>query len=74
MNRAKRSHSFFADEAAKDDIALVLGNGVKVIDFLDHLDVKLPLPLRKLGLQHHEEVSAILVLIGGALRKGRHFS
>ena len=74
MNRGKRSHSFFANEAAKDDIAVVLANGIKVIDFLDHLDVKLPLPLRKFGLQHHKEVSAILVLIGGALGKGRHFS
>lgn len=52
----------------------MLGNHVVVGDFADHLDVVLLLALRELGLQHHEEVVPVLVLVHRALCKGRHLT
>ena len=43
----------------------MLGDEVVVIDFPDHLDVELLLPLRKLGLEDHEEIIPILILVSG---------
>lgn len=48
--------------------------GVVVVDLLDHLDVKLFLPLRKLGLKDHEEIVSILILEGDPLCEGRHLA
>lgn len=61
-----------SDEAAEDDVREVLSNCIMVVDFLDHLDVELLLPLRKLGLEDHKEIVPVLVLETDALCKRRH--
>ena len=64
----------FADEGAQDDVGEVLGDGVGVVDRFYHLDVELPLALRELGLEHHEEILPTFLLESYLLREGRHLA
>ena len=52
----------------------MLGDGVGVVDGLYHLDVELPLALRELRLEHHEEVLPAFLLEGDLLGEGWHLA
>lgn len=62
------------DQVAKNNIGVMLGDLVVVGDLLDHVDVVLLAVLPELGLQHHEEVLALLVLQSDALGVGWHLA
>ena len=71
-NIMDRSGVTLAHQRTQDNVRKVLGYHVVVVHFLYHLDVELLLPLRKLRLEHHEEILTVLVLKSYPLRERRH--